>query len=389
VLVFSAYGTAFAQGPRPPYALGDAAALSKSEFGLSIDVGNSQPLLALESSELVTATTPLVNGDFEQGRFVGWSEYSTHGWAIANSSNDLVAPPHAGNWAVWLGGDDLDTSYISQSNITITSPTSLRLWYLIASADDCFYDYGYVLINASIIYTWNLCQATNTSDWVPLDLSLDAYNGQTIALTISVVTDESANSNLFIDDVSLYQSFADVPYGYWSESFIHRLYNAGVTSGCSITPLLYCPGTAVTRDQMAVFLLKAKYGSSYVPPAVGDSTGFSDVPTYYWAAAWIKQLAAEGITGGCGGGNYCPGTAVTRDQMAVFLLKAEHGSSYVPPTPSGMFNDVPMAYWAAAWIEQLATEAITGGCGGGSYCPTTAVTRDQMAVFLVKTFNLP
>jgi hypothetical protein len=156
VLVFSAYGTAFAQGPRPPYALGDAAALSKSEFGLSIDVGNSQPLLALESSELVTATTPLVNGDFEQGRFVGWSEYSTHGWAIVNSSNDLVAPPHAGNWAVWLGGDDLDTSYISQSNITITSPTSLRLWYLIASADDCFYDYGYVLINASIIYTWNL-----------------------------------------------------------------------------------------------------------------------------------------------------------------------------------------------------------------------------------------
>jgi hypothetical protein len=72
---------------------------------------------------------------------------------------------------------------------------------------------------------------------------------------------------------------------------------------------------------MAIFLLKAKYGASYSPPAVGSSTGFGDVPTDHWAAKWIKQLAAEGITGGCGSGNYCPDTAVTRAQMAVFLVK--------------------------------------------------------------------
>ena len=39
-----------------------------------------------------------------------------------------------------------------------------------------------------------------------------------------------------------------------------------------------------------------------------------------------STLAAEGITGGCGGGYYCPGNPVTRDQMAVFLLRAKHGS---------------------------------------------------------------
>ena len=41
---------------------------------------------------------------------------------------------------------------------------------------------------------------------------------------------------------------------------------------------------------------------------------------------WIEALAAEGITGGCGNGDYCPQNPVRRDQMAVFLLKAEHGS---------------------------------------------------------------
>jgi hypothetical protein len=44
--------------------------------------------------------------------------------------------------------------------------------------------------------------------------------------------------------------------------------------------------------------------------------------------------------------------------------------------------------FSAAWIKQLAAEGITGGCGG-NYCPSTSVTRDQMAVFLVRTFQLP
>jgi hypothetical protein len=72
---------------------------------------------------------------------------------------------------------------------------------------------------------------------------------------------------------------------------------------------------------MAVFLLRSKYGASYSPPAVGAGTGFGDVPPNYWSAAWIKQLVAEGITTGCGGGNYCPENPVTRAQMAVFLVR--------------------------------------------------------------------
>ena len=142
---------------------------------------------------------------------------------------------------------------------------------------------------------------------------------------------------------------------------------------------------------MAVFLLRGIHGSSYNPPAVSGSTGFSDVPTSYWAAAWIKQLAAEGITGGCGAGTYCPEESVTRAQMAVFLLRAKHGSSYSPPAVgvSTGFGDVSTSYWAGAWVKQLVAEGITAGCGANTYCPESPVTRAQMAVFLVKTFNLP
>ena len=76
--------------------------------------------------------------------------------------------------------------------------------------------------------------------------------------------------------------------------------------------------------------------------------------------------------------------------MAIFLLRAKYGSDYTPPPPTGvLFDDIPANAFAAAWIEQLAAEGITSGCGGGNYCPNNTVTRAQMAVFIQKTFALP
>lgn len=43
----------------------------------------------------------------------------------------------------------------------------------------------------------------------------------------------------------------------------------------------------------------------------------------------------------------------------------------------------------ADWIELLSLEGITAGCGGNNYCPSNNVTRGQMAVFVVRTFQLP
>ncbi len=183
--------------------------------------------------------------------------------------------------------------------------------------------------------------------------------------------------------------FTDVPDNYWALKFIERLYDTGITVGCGDNK--YCPEDVVTRAQMAVFLLRGIHGSSYAPPAVGASTGFEDVQPGYWAAAWIKQLAAEGITSGCGPRKYCPESPVTRGEMAIFLLRSKYGTSYRPPSVNGNtgFADVHPTYWAAAWIKQLVAEGITAGCGTGKYCPNSPVTRAQMAVFLVRIFNLP
>jgi hypothetical protein len=75
--------------------------------------------------------------------------------------------------------------------------------------------------------------------------------------------------------------------------------------------------------------------------------------------------------------------------MAVFVVRAMYGSAYVPPAATGVFSDVAPTDFAAAFIEKLAADGITSGCGGGKFCPNKAVTRAEMAVFLVSAFNLP
>ncbi len=58
-----------------------------------------------------------------------------------------------------------------------------------------------------------------------------------------------------------------------------------------------------------------------VSPAPASAT-FGDVPTSDFGFQYIEALVASGVTGGCGGGNYCPDNFVTRRQMAIFIAKA-------------------------------------------------------------------
>jgi IPT/TIG domain/Right handed beta helix region len=166
---------------------------------------------------------------------------------------------------------------------------------------------------------------------------------------------------------------------------VESVFRAGITAGCGGG--LYCRDAAVRRDQMAVLLLKAEHGSSDDPP--GCTGVFADVPCPGPFTDWVEQLHAEGITGGCGDGDYCPQNPVRRDQMAVLLLKTEHGAAYTPPGCTGVFADVLCPSTFADWIEQLALERVTAGCGSGNYCPASPSTRGQIAAFLVKTFGLP
>ena len=111
---------------------------------------------------------------------------------------------------------------------------------------------------------------------------------------------------------------------------------------------------------------------------------FTDIAssTFLDAIHWIFY---EGITVGCGNGRFCPTSPVTREQMAIFLVRAFNH----PSTSTDYFTDDDGLSGESS-INALRAANITSGCGSPTlYCPTRPVTREEMAIFLDKELNLP
>ena len=203
----------------------------------------------------------------------------------------------------------------------------------------------------------------------------------------SIVPDVQGQQKQWVLHVG--RSFTDVsttsPFYPSIEILLHNGITAGCTYGARNT---YCPAAPVTREQMAPFLLLAKEGAGYLP-APCQVPMFADVPASSGFCRWIEELAQRGIVAGCGGGNYCPTSAVTREQMAVFVLRTLDPALNPPAcVPPNIYLDVPETSPFCRWIEELANRGVFADCGGGNYCPTADMTREQMSVFISVTFGL-
>lgn len=163
--------------------------------------------------------------------------------------------------------------------------------------------------------------------------------------------------------------------GYPMEADINWAYQQGITAGCA--PNRFCPDDPVTREQMATFLDRALE----LDPTSTDY--FTDDETSIHESA-INRLAASGITSGCAANRFCPRANVTRGEMASFLVRAFS----LPIDQVDWFSDDDTSIHQGA-INRLASSGITGGCGGGQFCPTASVTRAQMAAFLHRAMASP
>jgi len=147
-------------------------------------------------------TNPILNPGFEQGH-TSWTEYSALGWDVILEAVEAPITAHGGSWLAWLGGDDLETSRLSQTLTISASAPYLHYWYYSASEDVCGYDFFRIKVNGTIVSTKDLCSSTNTNAWIAGVLNLSSYVGTGKTITFEVTTDGSYNSNMFLDDVSM------------------------------------------------------------------------------------------------------------------------------------------------------------------------------------------
>ncbi len=272
------------------------------------------------------------------------------------------SPAYSGTHTCWLADFDLDNDLDILTAEMHTSSQKRVTIFENANGDGS-------------VWTEHIVATTGSHNALAADVNNDA-----MADIVGFNYDDPNPLEVWYNDC--WQTFGDVLCSHWAFDYIEALVASGVTSGCQVSPPLYCPDSNVQRDQMAVFIIKA-LAEIPVTPCTGV---FADVPASYWACGYIERLVQLSITSGCSPGIYCPLNYVQRNAMAVFLIKA---LAETPVSPcAGVFLDVPASYWACGHIERLVQLGITSGCVTNYYCPSMNVNRGQMAKFLVLAFAL-
>jgi hypothetical protein len=240
-------------------------------------------------------------------------------------------------------------------------------------------------------------RATASPDWVTLVSPSGtgaglaqfsaAANGSSNPRTGAVVV-AGERTALIQKSANPAQVFGDVPLSDSFAPYIDLLRQYEVTKGCSASG--FCPDDTTTRGQLAVFLVRARFGGDTFPyPAVPY---FRDVLPSHPFFRHIQKLKDMGITSGCATDLFCPESLVTRGQLAALAVRARLGIpagqdfSY-PATP--YFQDVPPAHAFFPFIQKFRQLGITLGCSAVEFCPDTPTTRAQMAVFLIRSFFTP
>lgn len=151
----------------------------------------------------------LTDGSFEDTTESEWGQSSSNDYTLIGSfeSDGIVAalsPPNL----VWLGGANNETASLSrtiQLNTKLRSQTTytLQFYYYIESADICGFDSASVTVNETVIAEYDLCVDNQTAEWQEVTVELSNITSSSVSIVFETITDESAISSFFIDDVAL------------------------------------------------------------------------------------------------------------------------------------------------------------------------------------------
>ena len=193
-----------------------------------------------------------------------------------------------------------------------------------------------------------------------------------------------ANSDTGAGGVVALGGFSDVGDGV-HQAGIDVLDTEGVFEGTGCGEGLFCPDDPIRRWVMAVWLVRV-LDNGEDPPG-SESSRFSDVDPGVWWTPYVERLAELEVTTGCATGplRFCPDEAVTRAQMATFIVRAFG----LDDAAAAGFADTGGNTHASS-IDALAAAGVTAGCATSParFCPTASVTRAQMATFVARAAGL-
>ncbi|AZK45069.1 type I pullulanase [Paenibacillus lentus] len=183
--------------------------------------------------------------------------------------------------------------------------------------------------------------------------------------------------------------FSDVPGGYWASEAIQQLAARQITAGGSED--VFAPASSVTRAEFTAMLVRVlnlehKLDPSMLDPS--DSMAYTDVPSSAWYAEAIAAANAAGIVKGRANGTFGSTDGITREEMAVMLMRAYavmNGARSANSTGDMPFKDShSIAPWARQAVSEAAALGILRGTGSDLFEPKDQLSRAESAQVIWK-----
>ena len=118
-------------------------------------------------------------------------------------------------------------------------------------------------------------------------------------------------------------------------------------------------------------------------PTAAATGRYRDVPDNHWAAEYVENAGTYGIMEGMGDGQFGLGRSIKRGEFAALLCKFFGWELTQGQSPA--FTDCPADQWYTPYAETLAAQGVVAA--GGTFQPTQAITRGDMAVLLVRALG--
>ena len=113
--------------------------------------------------------------------------------------------------------------------------------------------------------------------------------------------------------------------------------------------------------------------------------GFDDVPEDTWYADAVRHVSQMGYMNGVGGQRFAPKASMTRAMFVTALYRMAALWTELPAeTPAADFADVAATAWYAKPVAWAASQGIVAGRGDGRFDPKAPISRQEMAVMLLR-----
>lgn len=205
--------------------------------------------------------------------------------------------------------------------------------------------------------------------------SIQQYYGQTATdllllsqiYTLNTMIDGQAIEN---DDALAIEIRVDIPAAI-------SAHTAGLYEVMTDGSLRYVDGKQQNGQLVAIVQL----GKSFVVASMNRS--FDDVPAAHWAIAFIEELTAKQIVEGVNENSFAPSKEVTRAEFTAMLVRALK----LEATSVSSFNDVAESSWYYAAVAAAVEAGIVNGTSDATFHPNAFISREEMAVMLMRAHS--